>query len=132
MVLGMFSDNFHPTTVLFDSGATHSFISTKFVEKYNLPIAIMKNRLIVSSPNREMESRHLCPKIILAIKGVKFPTNLIVLESKGIDIILGMNWLAKFNGVIGCATKIIQLTHTCGTKMEFKATSASGENIKLN
>ena len=125
VVLGMFPVNSHLATVLFNSEATYSFISTKFVEKHNLPIAIMKNRLVVSSPGGEMESRHVCPKISLAIEGVEFPAHLIVLESKGIDIILGMDWLAKFDGVIGCATKTVQLTYICGTKVEFKATTES-------
>jgi hypothetical protein len=31
----------------------------------------------------------------LKIKGVEFVANLIVLDSKGIDIILGTNWLSK-------------------------------------
>jgi hypothetical protein len=35
--------------------------------------------------------------------GVEFLTNLIVLESKGINVILGMDWLSKHNGLINCA-----------------------------
>ena len=42
VVLGMFSANSHPTTVLFDSGATHSFISCQFVNTYKLPRALIK------------------------------------------------------------------------------------------
>jgi hypothetical protein len=47
--------------------------------------------MIVSSPGGDMPTRHLCPKVNLKISGVNFVTNLIVLESKGIDIILGMD-----------------------------------------
>ena len=88
MVLGMFSANSHPATVLFDSGATHSFISSQFVNAYKLPRALMKNRVLVSSPGGEMKSRHVCPKISICISGVDFLANLIILESKRIDIIL--------------------------------------------
>ena len=38
----------------------------------------------------------LCPKLNLKLRGVEFPANLIVLESYRIDVILGMDWLAKF------------------------------------
>jgi hypothetical protein len=38
-----------------------------------------------------MPARQLCPNVNLKIRGVDFITNLIVLESKGIDIILGMD-----------------------------------------
>ncbi|XP_062201998.1 uncharacterized protein LOC133904517 [Phragmites australis] len=50
----------------------------------------------------------------------------------GIDIILGMDWLTKYKGVIGCATKTVQLTHTDGTKVEFQATTESAINASLN
>jgi hypothetical protein len=43
-------------------------------------------------------------------KGVDFIANLIVLESKGIDIILGMNWLSKHKALIDYTKKSIKLT----------------------
>jgi hypothetical protein len=44
------------------------------------------------------------------------------LESKGIDIILGMDWLRKYDGVILCAKRAIRLTKEDGTILEFSAT----------
>jgi hypothetical protein len=43
-------------------------------------------------------------------KGVDFVTNLIVLESKDIDVILSMDWLSKHKVLIDCAKKSIKLT----------------------
>jgi hypothetical protein len=43
--------------VLLDSGASHSFISTTYVEKHNLPIALLKSQMIVSSPGGDMPAR---------------------------------------------------------------------------
>jgi hypothetical protein len=40
------------------------------------------------------------PKVNLKIRGVDFVTNRIVLESKGIDIMLGMDWLSKHKVLI--------------------------------
>jgi hypothetical protein len=54
-------------------------------------------------------------------KGVDFLANLIVLDSKGIDIILGMDWLGKYDGVILCAKRAIRLTRKDGTIVEFNA-----------
>jgi hypothetical protein len=76
--------------VLFDSRASHSFISTAYVEKHNLPIALLRCQMIVSSLRGDIPARQLCPKVNLKIRGVDFVANLIVLESKGIGIILGM------------------------------------------
>ena len=69
VVLGMFSAISHPATMLFDFGAPHSFISSQFVNTYKLPRGLMKNRVLVSSPGGEMESRHVCPKISICIRG---------------------------------------------------------------
>jgi hypothetical protein len=88
VVIGMFFINDTSAVVLFDSGASFSFISAAYVEKHNLPIALLKYQMIVSSSRGDMPSRQLCSKVNLKIRGVDFVTNLIVLQSKGFDIIL--------------------------------------------
>jgi hypothetical protein len=100
VVLGMFLASSHPATILFDSGASHSFISSSFVAKHSLPIATMKHTMLVSSPGGEMRTKHICLTVSISIRGVDFSSNLILLDSKGIDIILGMDWLSKYDGVI--------------------------------
>jgi hypothetical protein len=68
-----------------------------------------------------MPTRQLCPKVNLKIRGVDFVTNLIVLESKGINIILGMDWLRKHKVLIDCAKKSVKLTTLDGKELEFIA-----------
>jgi hypothetical protein len=46
-------------------------------------------------------------------------TNLIVLESKGIDVILRMDWLSKHKVLIDCAKKSVKLTTPEGKEIEF-------------
>jgi hypothetical protein len=122
MVLGMILASSHHATVLFDSGASHSFISSSFVVRHQLPITIMKQTMLVSSPEGEMRTKHICHVISITIRGVDFLANLIVLDSRGIDIILGMDWLRKYDGVILCAKRAIRLTKEDGTIVEFSAT----------
>jgi hypothetical protein len=57
VVLGMFFVNTTSAVVLFDSGVSHSFISAAYVEKHNLPIALLKCQMIVSSPGGDMSGR---------------------------------------------------------------------------
>jgi hypothetical protein len=95
VILGMFLASSHPATILFDLGASYSFISSSFVVKHHLPITIMKQTMLVSSPGGEMRTKHICHAISIIIRGVDFLANLIVLDSMGIDIILGMDWLRK-------------------------------------
>jgi hypothetical protein len=121
VVLDMFLASSHPATALFNSGALHSFITLSFVAKHNLPIANMKHTMLVSSPRGEMRTKHICPAISISIRWVDFPSNLILLDSKGIDIILGMDWLSKYDVVIQCAKKAVRLTKKDGTTIEFIA-----------
>jgi hypothetical protein len=132
IVLGMFLTSSHPATILFDSGASHSFISSSFVTKHSLPIATMKHAMLVSSPGGEMRTKHICPAVSITIRGVDFPSNLILLDSKGIDIILGMDWLSKYDGVIPCARKAVKLTKKDRTSIEFVAMIQSDQDSMLN
>ena len=132
VLIGMFSINSNLVTVLFDSGASHSFISTRCVARYNMLMILMKNNLLVASPRGEMISRHVCPRLSINIRGVEFLSNLIVLDSKGIDVILGMNWLTKYQGVIDCAQRLIKMKHTDGTEVEYQAWSEPIGEVKLN
>jgi hypothetical protein len=49
VIIGMFFINDTSTIVLFESGASHSFISAAYVEKHNLPIVLLRCQMIVSS-----------------------------------------------------------------------------------
>jgi hypothetical protein len=50
VVLGMFLVNSTPASILFDSGASHSFITSQFVAQHNIPISPMPRHMLVSSP----------------------------------------------------------------------------------
>jgi hypothetical protein len=119
VVIGTFLVNDTSAVVLFNSRALHSFISATYVGKHNLPLALLRCQMIVSSPGGDMPARQLYPKVNLKIRGVDFITNLIVLESKGIDVILGMDWLSKYKVLIDCTKKSFKLTTLKGKEMEF-------------
>jgi hypothetical protein len=57
VVIGMFLINDTSTIVLFNSGASHSFISAAYVGKHNLPLALLRCQMIVSSPEGDMLPR---------------------------------------------------------------------------
>jgi hypothetical protein len=54
VVYGMFFVNSIPASVLFDSGASHSFVTESFMEKHNLPKHPLKDMLHISSPGGDM------------------------------------------------------------------------------
>jgi hypothetical protein len=70
-------------------------------------------------------------------RGVDFVTNIIVLESKGIDVILGMDWLSKHKALISCATQFVKLTTPDGKELQFGAepvvtTKGVANHVKVN
>jgi hypothetical protein len=71
VVIGIFFVNDTSVVVLFDSGASHSFISATYIEKPNLPMALLRCQMIVSSPGGDLPVRQLCPKVNLKNKGVR-------------------------------------------------------------
>jgi hypothetical protein len=69
VIIGMILVNDNNAIILFDSGASHSFVAANFVQKHNLPFSMLKNRMIVSSPGGDMHASHVCPKVNILIRG---------------------------------------------------------------
>jgi hypothetical protein len=69
VIIGMILVNDSNAIVLFDFGASHSFVATNFVHKHNLPLSVLKNQMIVSSPGGDVHARHVCPKVSILIRG---------------------------------------------------------------
>jgi hypothetical protein len=132
VVLGTFSVNSILATVLFDSGASHSFITEQFVAKHDIPMSSMKTHLLISSPNGEMKSTYICPRVNLKIRGIDFQADLVVLTSSGIDVILGMDWLDECDGIILCAKKSVLLTSPQGDRIEVATTASSNKEREVN
>jgi hypothetical protein len=104
-------------SVLFDFGASHSFIIESFVKKHNIPKYPLKKMLLISTPGGEMKTTHSCPHVSLKIQGIYFLVNLVVLGSNGIDVILGYGWLKSCDGVIQCAKKTVVLISPRGERI---------------
>jgi hypothetical protein len=69
VTIGMILVNDNGAIVLFDSGASHSFVPANFLQKHNLPLSMLKNQMIVSSPGGDMHARHVCPMVSILIRG---------------------------------------------------------------
>jgi hypothetical protein len=116
-VLGEYLVNSALATVLFDSGASHSFISSCFVEKHKIPTVLLKTPLLTRMPGGDIKCQLGCPRVRIKLSGVEFLADLVVLKSRGIDVILGMDWLSRHNGLIGCTDKVVHLTNPEGVQV---------------
>jgi hypothetical protein len=73
----------------------------------------------------------------LKIRGVDFVTNLIILELKGIEVILRIDWLSKHKVLIDCAKKSVKLTTLDGKELEYLTepvviAKGAANHVKLN
>ena len=92
--------------VLFDSGSTHSFISTTFVRYARLGLEPLGYRLSVSTPSGEIlvaNERVQSSQIVIARRPLKVV--LIVLNMSDFDVILSMDWLAENHAIIDCRAR---------------------------
>ena len=91
VMMGWFSIAKQSTVILFDSGASHTFINRAFVMKYQLPIEAMEGSFCIQSPRGQMYTKEVVEHVPVELVGHTFLTNLLVLKDQDIDVILGMN-----------------------------------------
>ena len=66
-----------------------------------------------------MANRWVTPEVQITIGYYSFPFALVALKSKGIDVILGMNWLTKYQANLDCAAKTITVTAPSGDIVKY-------------
>jgi hypothetical protein len=79
MIVGMFPVDSHIAEVLFDTGATYSFITASWVEAHNLPITTMSTPIHIDSVGGKVRVNSVCLNVSVEIRGIEFPANLIVM-----------------------------------------------------
>jgi hypothetical protein len=118
LVYGMFLINSIPASVLFDSRESHSFVTKSFMEKHNIPNYPLKKKLLIRSPGGELRATHSSPQTKIEIRGLSFLVELIILESSGINVILRIYYLTKYEGVISYSKRMVTLTSPQGERIE--------------
>ena len=78
--IGKFLVKSFTTIIHFDIGASHSYISRGFVDKYKLPTKVLRTPMLVSLPGAEHMASQGCFQMPLAIGSHVFPSDLIILE----------------------------------------------------
>jgi hypothetical protein len=91
IVTGEYLINGSKALVLFDSGATCSYISSKCVAQKSLSMTPRSRPIITSSPLGDHRCTLACKGVRIMIQGLSFSADLTVLPSEGIDVILGMD-----------------------------------------
>lgn len=101
--LGTFLVNSLPDLVLFDSVVSQSFVSRSLYKSFGMTHGKLECLLWVSiaNKNRVSASSIFCD-CTLEIFGVSHLIDLIHMPTGDVCVILGMNWLSRFDVMIDC------------------------------
>ena len=69
VIFGTFNVHSTPTTILFDSRASHTFISHTFIKMHSIPMLVMKEPLLVNSPGGTMQTNNWCLLVSMILRG---------------------------------------------------------------
>ncbi|XP_058202902.1 uncharacterized protein LOC131317362 [Rhododendron vialii] len=106
--------------VLFDSGASHSFIVASFVCALELDTENLDSPLFVETPLGGKSSlNRICKGCELVICDRRFDFDFIVLDMSGFDLILRMDWLSTFHAAIDCFKRRVRICPPEGVCFEF-------------
>jgi hypothetical protein len=106
---GTLSLNGHPIVILFDSGASHDFISKACTQKCHLVIEHMSTRYMILTPGGNIITQQLIINALLNLAGKVYKTHLIILDGQGIDVILRMSWMRDHKALLNTASCTVQL-----------------------
>ncbi|WVZ63814.1 hypothetical protein U9M48_013419 [Paspalum notatum var. saurae] len=115
VLAGTFLVNTNPTVVLFDSGASFTFISEAYALKQGYDIIELKQDYHISAAGSAIITNHMVRDLWLQVGREKLFINSLVLPRLGIDIILGMNWLKQHNAKIDVGSRSVRLCSSSGT-----------------
>ena len=111
--------------ILFDSGASHSFVAASSVDVMGLEVETLEEPLHVSSP---LGSGVRIDKIFrdceLEISGILLTIDLWVMDISDFDVILGMDWLTAHCVVIDCDSRRITAYIRDGIRLTFEGGEA--------
>ncbi|KAL3749910.1 hypothetical protein ACJRO7_010955 [Eucalyptus globulus] len=106
VVAGNISIASHCAYALFDPGATHSFISTEFAKKLDVLPDPLECELCVDTPTGDfLIGHHVFKRCVIQINNVEMPVDLVELNIRDFDVIIGMDWLSTYRAIVDCFSK---------------------------
>ncbi|XP_071674516.1 uncharacterized protein [Lolium perenne] len=132
VVLGVLPVNSISAKVLFDTGASLSFVSQKFALTQELPMGPLPVNLTVNSPGARMQVSKISHGNQILTGGYMFLASLIALSNSEIDVILGMDWLKANKAVIDCTKYSVSLPTSTGHLVYSPSQTPSVQLFALN
>jgi predicted aspartyl protease len=99
----------HTIIILFDSGASHDFLSLAYAQKARLTLYTTQLPYCINTPGGRVVANQMAHKIPLELARRVFSTAFIILEGQGIDTILGMNWMKMHRAMLDISAHLVHL-----------------------
>ncbi|XP_020272383.1 uncharacterized protein LOC109847560 [Asparagus officinalis] len=119
-----------PALSLFDSGAAHSFLSSRFASTYSFPITPLTtdwninigSDILVASSGYEA-----CPVVI---SGRELFADFLVIDLSSFDVVFRMDWLGSFFATIDCRRRSVVFEIPDHPRFEFLSSSTSARPVE--
>jgi hypothetical protein len=109
VLVGTFFLNGRPIVILFDSGASHNFMSSICAKEAKLSLVALRMSYVISTPGGRVDADRLVHRAPLNLVGRLFETDLIVLNGQGLDVILGMSWMKWHKATLDISARLVHL-----------------------
>ncbi|GKA18449.1 putative reverse transcriptase domain-containing protein [Tanacetum coccineum] len=104
--------NNHYASMIFDSGADRSFLSTTFSTLLDItPDTLDISYAVELADERISKTNTILRGCTLGLLGHPFNIDLMPVELGSFDVIIGMDWLANHHAVIVCDEKIVRIPY---------------------
>ncbi|GJZ61558.1 putative reverse transcriptase domain-containing protein [Tanacetum coccineum] len=132
VVTGTFLLNNHYASILFDTGADRSFISTAFSSLINIAPTSLENCYDVElADGKLVKIDTIIRGCTLKFLGHPFNIDLMPVELGSFDVIIGMDWLRRYHAVIICDEKLVQVPYGNETLTFCGNESSNGRESRL-
>nr|GEU85403.1 putative reverse transcriptase domain-containing protein [Tanacetum cinerariifolium] len=133
VVTGAFLLNNRYASILFDTGADRSFVSTAFSSQIDITPTTLDHYYDVElADGRIIRLNTIIQGFTVNFLNHPFNIDLIPVELSSFDVIISMDWLAKYHAVIFCAEKIVRIPWGNETLIVYGDGSNQGNKTRLN
>jgi hypothetical protein len=98
-----------PIIIMFNSGASHDFMSAACAKKAKLSLTIAKPSYMICPPGSRIVANLIAREVPLELAREVFPTHLIVLDGQGTYVIFGMSWMKLHKAILDIAKRLVYL-----------------------
>jgi hypothetical protein len=130
-VIGTLQILSHPDKVLFDTGATTSFILQEFVDLYGITCNKLEYPITILSAGGTILVTHLKQEQVIMISDCVYLADLFLIPMKDMAVILGMDWLEENGAQIDCKEKTVSLRSPGGGRIVYQGDQHAHIEVQL-